>query len=109
MAGANLGELKVDGRSDHIEGLSLRLYNPQTHQWNISWANASDGLLGEAMTGEFRDGRGEFFGEESLNGRAILVRFVFSDITSEKFRFEQAFSDDWGKTWEVNWKATFTR
>jgi hypothetical protein len=106
---ANLGELEVDGKSGHLEGLTLRLYNPQSRQWNISWANGSDGILGQPMSGEFKNGRGEFFNQESLNGRAIYVRFVFSDITPASFRFEQAFSGDGGKTWEVNWKAAFTR
>ena len=106
---ANLGELAVRGTAGEIEGLSLRLYNPQTRQWHITWANARDGMAGDAMSGEFRDGRGEFFGEELFNGRVILVRFVFFDMTPDSFRFEQAFSDDWGKTWEANWKATFTR
>src|SRR4026207_1652236 len=85
---ANLGELEVDGPSGHIEGLSLRLYNPQSRQWYISWAKGSGGILGEAMTGEFKNGRGEFFNQETFNGRAIYVRFVFSDITATSFRFE---------------------
>ena len=106
---ANLGELSVRGDAGHIEGLTLRLFNPQTRQWHISWANARDGMIGEPMTGGFKDGRGEFFGEEMFDGRVILVRFVFSEITRSSFRFEQAFSDDWGRTWEVNWKAAFTR
>ena len=106
---ANLGELLVRGAAGQIEGLTLRLYNPQTGQWHISWANARDGMLGQPMTGGFMNGRGEFFGEELFNDRVILVRFVFSDITPDSFRFEQAFSEDWGKSWEVNWKAAFTR
>ena len=106
---ANLGELEVNGPAGHIEGLSLRLYNPQSRQWNISWANSKDGTLGQAMIGEFKDGRGEFFDQESLNGRAIYVRFIFSNITPHSFRLEQAFSDDGGKTWEANWIATFAR
>jgi hypothetical protein len=107
---ANLGELKVDGAAGHIEGLTLRLYNARTRQWNITWANRSSGELDRAtMFGGFVDGRGEFFGQDSLDGRAILVRFVFSGITPASFTFEQAFSGDGGKTWEVNWKATFTR
>jgi hypothetical protein len=106
---ANLGELNVDGPSGNIQGLTLRLYNPQSRQWNISWANAADPTLGQPMTGEFKDGRGEFYGQEPFNGRIVTVRFVFSDITPTSFRFEQAFSKDWGKTWEVNWKAVFTR
>jgi hypothetical protein len=106
---ANLGELAVQGEAGRIEGLSLRLYNPQTQQWHISWANARDGMLGDSMTGEFRDGHGEFFGEESFDGRVVLVRFVFSDLSPRSFRLEQAFSSDWGRSWEVNWKASFNR
>jgi len=107
---ANLGELRVDGADDRIEGLTLRLYNPHTRQWNITWANGRDGVLDRAtMFGGFEDGRGEFFGQDTLDGRAIYVRFVFSAITPTSFRFEQAFSADGGRTWEVNWNATFTR
>jgi hypothetical protein len=106
---ANLGELEVDGTAGHIEGLSLRLYNPDSRQWHISWANANDGLLGPPMIGGFNNGRGEFYNQESLNGQAIFVRFIFSDITRKTFRLEQAFSNDGGKTWEPNWIATFTR
>jgi hypothetical protein len=106
---ANLGELDVTGPAGHIQGLSLRLYNPESHQWRISWANAADGLIGEPMSGEFKDGRGVFYNQEPFTGRMIFVRFIFADITTNSFRFEQAFSDDGGKTWEVNWKASFTR
>ena len=107
---ANLGELEVRGPAGHIEGLTLRLYNAAAGQWNITWANASEGALDRAtMFGGFADGRGEFFGADSLNGRAIYVRFVFSNITPTSFRFEQAFSADGGKNWEVNWRAEFTR
>jgi hypothetical protein len=52
---------------------------------------------------------GEFFDQESFNGRAICVRFIFSDITPTSFRLEQAFSEDGGKTWEANWIATFAK
>ena len=67
------------------------------------------GVMTEPTIGEFKDGRGEFFSRETLDGRAIFVRFVISDITPNSCRFEQAFSDDGGKTWEVNWIATDTR
>jgi hypothetical protein len=107
---ANLGELAVQGPAGRIEGLTLRLYNPRARQWNITWSNAAEGVLDRAtMFGGFTGGRGEFFGQDSLDGRAIFVRFVFSDVTPASFRFEQAFSADGGQTWEVNWKATFTR
>lgn len=106
---ANLVELKVDGPAGQIEGLSLRLYNPQSRQWSLHYASSRDGILVPPVIGEFRNGRGEFYGQDTLNGRAILVRFVISDITPTSCRFEQAFSDDGGKTWEVNWIAIDTR
>ena len=106
---ANLVELDVAGPAGRIEGLSLRLYNPQSRQWSLNFANISDGTLAPPTIGEFKDGRGEFYSQETLNGRAILVRFVISQTTSDSCRFEQAFSDDGGKTWEVNWIAVDTR
>ena len=106
---ANLVELEADCPQGHFEGLSLRLYDPQSHQWSLNFSNANDGTLGQPTIGEFKNGRGEFYDQEPLNGRAILVRFVISDITPNSCRFEQSFSDDGGKTWEVNWIATDTR
>jgi hypothetical protein len=106
---ANLVELVADGPGGHFEGLNLRLYNPQSHQWSLNFANSSAGSLSVPTIGEFKNGRGEFFDQETLNGRAILVRFVISPSAPDSCRFEQAFSDDGGKTWEVNWIATDTR
>jgi hypothetical protein len=106
---ATLFELEVNGPAGHIEGVGLRLYNPQSHQWSLNWANSNDGTMTRPMIGEFRNGRGEFFDQEIFNDRAIMVRNGFSDITSNSSRFEQAFSTDGGKTWETNWVMTFTR
>ncbi len=106
---ANLVELEVNGAAGHIEALSLRLYNPQSRQWSLNSASSNGGTLSQPTVGEFRHGRGEFLDQETLNGRTILNRFVISDITPNSCRFEQAFSDDEGKTWEVNWIALDTR
>jgi len=106
---ANLLELEVDGPTGHIEGLSLRLYNPQSRQWSLNFSNSGSGTLSQPTIGEFKNGRGEFYNQETFNGRSIFVRFVISSITPNSCRFEQAFSDDGGKTWEVNWVATDTR
>jgi len=69
----------------------------------------TDGALGQPMFGEFKNGRGEFFDQEPFKGQAILVRQVWSDITPTSHHFEQAFSDDGGKTWEPNFTATLTQ
>jgi hypothetical protein len=104
---ANLVELKVEGAAGKIEGLSLRLYDPDARQWSLNFAGG--GVLTPPVYGQFKDGRGVFYGQDTLGGRAILVRFVISDVTADTARFEQAFSDDGGFTWEVNWIAVDTR
>lgn len=106
---ANLVELEVSGPSGHLELLSLRLYNPNARQWSLNTANSSVGTLNSPPIGQFANGRGEFFDQELLGERAILVRFVISGISADSCHFEQAFSADGGKTWEVNWIATDTR
>jgi hypothetical protein len=106
---ANLVELKVDGPAGRIEGLSLRLYNPQSRQWSLNFANINSGTLVPPTIGEFKDGRGEFYNQDTFNNRSILVRFVIIKITPDQYRFEQSFSDDGGKTWELNWIAVDTR
>jgi hypothetical protein len=106
---AQLDQLEADGPTGHIQGLTLRLYNPTSHQWSLNWANSNDGTLGVPTVGAFKNGRGEFFDQETFNGRSILVRYVWSDITPTSARFEQSFSDDGGKTWEPNWITTQVR
>ena len=100
---AQIEEFETDGAGGHIEGLTLRLYNPQSHQWSLSWANSKNGTLVPAQVGEFKDGKGEFYAQDTLNGRMIIVRFIWSETNTNKPHFEQSFSDDGGKTWEVNW------
>jgi hypothetical protein len=106
---ANLVELDVTGPSGHIEALSLRLYNIEAHQWSLNFSGSGSGVMSQPTIGQFQNGRGEFYDQETYNGRAILVRFIISDITANSCHFEQAFSADGGKTWEVNWVATDTR
>ena len=106
---ANLVELEADGPSGHLELASLRLYDPQAHQWSLNVAKGSGGALGVPTIGEFKNGRGEFYDQETYDGRAVFVRFVISDITPTSCHFEQSYSTDGGKTWEVNWVATDTR
>ena len=111
---ASLGETDADGPAGHLEALSLRLYNPESRQWNLYYASSggttsTPAALTVPTIGEFNHGRGEFFDTELFHGRNILVRNVWSDISPQSIRFEQAFSQDGGRTWEVNWIAVDTR
>lgn len=105
---ANLGEVQADCPSGHIELLTLRLYNPETHQWSLNITDSGTGVLPPPAVGGFKNGHAEFYDQEPFNGKPILVRFTIDDITPTSARFEQAFSPDWGKTWEVNLIVTET-
>ncbi|MBA3915926.1 MAG: hypothetical protein H0X25_19140 [Acidobacteriales bacterium] len=106
---ANLEEFETKSQTGHIEGLTLRLFNPQTHLWSIYWANSKDGSLGQPMVGEFKNGRGEFYDQEPWKDRPVFVRYDWSNTTTKSPHFEQSYSSDGGKTWEVNWVTDQTR
>ena len=106
---ANLVQLEVDGKAGHLEFLSLRLYRPDDGQWSLNVASSRGGVLGVPTVGGFKDGYGEFYDHESWDGRPIVVRFVITPRGPDAIHFEQAFSADDGKTWELNWVADDTR
>jgi hypothetical protein len=99
---ANLGEVELDGPSGHLEFLTLRLYNPESHQWSMNITSSASGVLSPPAVGRFEHGHGEFLDQEDYQGRSVLVRFEVSVLTPTSCRFEQAFSVDGGKTWELN-------
>lgn len=102
----NLVELSVAGPAGQIEGASLRLYDPQKRQWSLNYANARGGVLTAPVYGTFDDsGHGLFYAQDTLDDRAILVRFVISRLSPTQAHFEQAYSPDGGVTWETNWLA----
>jgi hypothetical protein len=103
---ANLVELNVSGPAGNIRGLSLRLYDPQTHQWSLNFASIRNGQLTAPLHGGFdAEGRGLFYGQDNVDGRVILVRFVITPERRDRVRFVQSFSADAGETWEDNWIA----
>jgi hypothetical protein len=106
---ANLAEYKADGPAGHVELAGLRWFNPTTHEWNIDFATPNVGTLGIPGVGEFKNGRANFYDYELVNGKSVLVRFSIWRITDDTAQSEQAFSDDGGKTWEVNWINKYTR
>ena len=105
-------EMNVESTNKHtrIQGMALRLYNPEAHQWSIYWVNGADGIMEQnPMVGEFINGRGEFYNQQVYEGRAIYARFVWSGVNTNSPHFEQSFSTDGGKTWETNWITDQTR
>ena len=106
---AQIEQFETDGAGGHIEGLTLRTYNPATHQWSLYWANSRNGLVVVPQIGQFTNGPGEFYAQDTLNGKSIFIRFIWSKTNTDTPHFEQSFSGDGGKTWEVNWITDQTR
>jgi hypothetical protein len=106
---ANLAEFKADGAAGHLELLSLRWYTPAAHQWHLDFATPNVGTLGIPGIGNFKNGRGDFYDQETINGKSVLVRFSIWSISADTAQSEQAFSADGGKSWEVNWINRYSR
>jgi hypothetical protein len=104
---ANVDELRVPERG--FTGLSLRLLDPARGEWTIYWANSRTGLLQPPVTGRFSGSIGTFYGDDTHEGRAVRVRYLWSDITPGSARWEQAYSVGAEQAWEVNWVMELTR
>jgi hypothetical protein len=83
-------------------GMTLRLFNLKTHQWSLYWINSSTGELFPPVVGGFSGDRGEFWGDDTDEGRPIKVVFRWTRLGPDAARWEQSFSLD-GKEWEKNW------
>jgi hypothetical protein len=105
LEGWNEAEMRVDSPTSHrrIELLAVRTYNPNSHQWSIYGADVKSGVFDPPQIGQFVNGHGEFYAQDMYEGRSIYIRFVWQSIDANRTHFEQAFSADGGKTWEVNW------
>ncbi len=105
----NEDEFRTGYRGGFV-AMSFRFFDPVSRRWSIYWADARrSGLLDPPVIGGFAGDTGVFEGQDTFEGRPILVRFVWSGVTTPAPRWEQAFSDDGGATWEANWTMDFTR
>lgn len=109
------GQANVDDNVLHMpwgtyRAASIRAYDPATRLWSIWWLDSRQPHdLGVPVVGAFKDGIGAFFADDTLNGQRIRVRFLWTDITAASARWQQAFSNDGGATWETNWTMEFER
>jgi hypothetical protein len=105
----NMDEVTFYRESGPAHCATFRLYDAHSGQWSLYWADGIHGALQLPEVGSFKDGVGEFYCQEPFEGRMIISRFIWSEITDTTCRWEQAFSEDGGKTWETNWIMDFTR
>ena len=87
----------------------MRLFNPDSQDWSLYWTTSTGGVLQPPVVGRFHEGQGIFYGDDRHAGQPILVRYIWSHITTSSAQWEQAFSADSGHTWETNWIMNFSR
>jgi hypothetical protein len=110
---ANFEQFEVNSADKklHIKAQTLRMYNPETHQWSIYGLDLDKGVIDTdpPVVGQFHGNRGEFYNQQPWKGRVILVRYMWLNISPNTARMEQSFSPDGGKNWEVNWICELSR
>lgn len=109
LGGAGSLELIEANGAGHLELMTLRLYDAEARQWTLNFSSADSGVLAPPAIGSFTNGVGTFLSQEEYNGRTILVRQIWSNVTPTSYHFEQAFSADFGATWEANFVADLVR
>jgi len=112
QSNANLEEFEVYNAEKHLRlhAQTLRLYNAETGQWSMYLTDVYSGTMDSTpLVGRFKDNRGEFFRQTQYKGRAILMRYVWFNISPKSARMEQSYSDDGGASWELNWVCELTR
>ena len=100
---------EMDCLSEGFSGATIRLQDQSSGEWSIYWADSTTGRLFPPVVGRFDNGRGDFYGDDEVEGRPIRAHFTWSDVTPESARWQQEFSADGGETWECNWVMEFTR
>jgi hypothetical protein len=108
--GGNVDDNLLHLPGGHYRAATLRTHDAATGRWSIWWLDARQPhRLDVPVVGAFEHGVGRFFAHDVLDGRAIRVRFLWTDTHTPSPHWEQAFSADGGASWEVNWTMRFHR
>jgi hypothetical protein len=91
-----------------FRAVAMRSYCTKTGTWSIWWLDGRNpSQLDKPVVGKFSNQTGLFFADDVLNGQLIKVRFTWIADPGQNPRWEQAFSNDAGITWETNWMMEF--
>lgn len=86
-----------------FEGMTVRLFDPETKLWSMYWADSNRGKFDPPVIGSFENHIGYFFTKDTINGFEVIVAFRWDKTDENNPVWSQAFSKDKGKTWEWNW------
>ncbi len=90
-------------------GMAVRSFDIPAREWVIYWISSQNGVLQPPVRGRFGPDGCTLEGPDFCNGRPVIARYIWSDITPDSARWTQRFSFDDGQSWETNWVMDFTR
>ncbi len=106
----NEDELVTDAfGAGRFVGMTIRLFDPRSREWSIYWVDNRSVQLQPPVRGRFDGGVGTFYGRDVHAGTPVLARFLWTVLSADRARWEQAFSTDDGERWETNWIMEFER
>jgi hypothetical protein len=106
----NVDDNVIELPSGTYRASTMRVFDARAGVWRIWWYDArSVETLDPPLVGSFYDGVGTFYSDDSWHGRPIRVRYLWRNASADSARWEQAFSEDGGKTWETNWVMSFDK
>lgn len=105
----NIDNFLTTLNGEPYEGMTVRLFNPSTKLWSIYWADSDTGKFNPPVVGSFENNVGHFFSKDYFNRMNIVVVFRWDARDKDNPAWSQAFSADYGKTWEWNWFMFMTK
>ena len=75
---SNVDDLVLNVPGAPYRGVALRSFDPKSQQWLIWWLDSRNplGSLDPPMRGDFKNGVGTFYGDDTLNGKPVRARFI---------------------------------
>lgn len=100
---------EVDFPTKGWSGMTVRVFSLEKRQWSLYWIDSKTGGLFPPVVGGFNGDSGEFFGDDTDEGRPVKLRFRWRRLGPDAAHWEQAFSLDGGREWETNWTVEHRR
>jgi hypothetical protein len=105
----NVDQNVLEAPAGRYLATSLRVFDVGSGQWSIYWIDGRGDGIDKPVVGRFDGLTGRFYSRDEFDGRPIMVRFTYRDLGPGRAGWDQAFSTDEGRTWEVNWTMDFAR
>jgi len=105
----NVDENVLDDPEGRYLASSLRVFDRRSGLWSVYWVDGRTSGIDKPVIGRFEGRTGRFYNDDQFEDRPIKIRFTYRDLGARRASWEQAFSEDDGRTWEPNWTMDFAR